>query len=30
VAAVNGELSGYEIKSPSDTLARFPNQCRIY
>ena len=30
VAAVNGELSGYEIKSPSDTLARFPNQCRVY
>ena len=30
VAVVNGELSGYEIKSPSDTLARFPNQCRIY
>lgn len=30
VAAVNGELSGYEIKSPSDTLARWPNQCRGY
>jgi len=30
VAAVNGELSGFEIKSPSDTLARWPNQCRIY
>jgi hypothetical protein len=30
VAAVNGELSGYEIKSPSDTLARFPRQCRFY
>jgi hypothetical protein len=30
VAAVNGELTGYEIKSPSDTLARWPNQCRIY
>ena len=30
VAAVNGELSGYEIKSPSDTLARWPNQCRVY
>jgi len=30
VAVVNGELSGFEIKSPSDTLARFPNQCRIY
>ena len=30
VAAVNGELAGYEIKSPSDTLARFPKQCRFY
>lgn len=30
VAAVNGELSGYEIKSPSDTLARFPRQCKFY
>ena len=30
VAAVNGELSGYEIKSPSDTLARWPNQRRVY
>jgi hypothetical protein len=30
VATVNGELSGFEIKSPSDTLKRFPNQCRIY
>ena len=30
VAVVNGELSGFEIKSPSDTLARFPKQCRIY
>ena len=30
VAAVNGELSGYEIKSPSDTLARFPKQCKFY
>ena len=30
VAVVNGELSGYEIKSPSDRLTRFPNQCRIY
>lgn len=30
VAAVNGELAGFEIKSPSDTLARFPKQCRIY
>jgi hypothetical protein len=30
VATVNGELTGFEIKSPSDTLKRFPNQCRIY
>jgi hypothetical protein len=30
VAAVNGELSGFEIKSPSDTLVRFPRQCKVY
>jgi hypothetical protein len=30
VAAVNGELSGFEIKSPSDTLKRWPNQRRLY
>ena len=30
VAAVSGELSGFEIKSPSDTLARWPKQCRVY
>ena len=30
VASVNGELSGFEIKSPSDTLARWPNQRRVY
>ncbi len=30
VASVNGELAGYEIKSPADTLARWPKQCRIY
>ena len=30
VASVNGELSGFEIKSPSDTLARWPKQRRIY
>jgi hypothetical protein len=30
VAAVNGELAGYEIKSPSDTLRRWPKQCRVY
>jgi len=30
VASVNAELSGFEIKSPSDTLARWPRQQRIY
>lgn len=30
VAVVNGELSGFEIKSPSDTLARWPRQRRFY
>lgn len=30
VASVNDELSGFEIKSPSDTLARWPKQQRIY
>lgn len=30
VAAVNGELSGFEIKSPADTLARWPKQRRGY
>ncbi len=30
VASVNGELAGYEIKSPADTLARWPKQCRVY
>jgi len=30
VAAVNGELSGFEIKSPADSLARWPRQRRIY
>lgn len=30
VAAVNGELAGFEIKSPADTLARWPNQCLVY
>lgn len=30
VASVNGELSAFEIKSPSDTLARWPKQRRIY
>jgi hypothetical protein len=30
VAVVNGELAGYEIKSPADTLARWPNQQRVY
>jgi len=30
VAAVGDELSGFEIKSPADTLARWPKQCRVY
>lgn len=30
VAAVNSELAGFEIKSPSDTLARWPNQRKLY
>lgn len=30
VAAVNSELAGFEIKSPSDTLARWPNQQKVY
>jgi hypothetical protein len=30
VASVNGEFSGFEIKSPSDTLRRWPNQRRVY
>jgi hypothetical protein len=30
VAVVNGELAGFEIKSPSDTLARWVNQRKIY
>lgn len=30
VAAVNGELSGFEIKSPADRLTRWPKQCRVY
>ena len=30
VATVNGELAGFEIKSPADTLARWPNQRRVY
>lgn len=30
VAAVNGELAGFEIKSPADNLARWPNQRRVY
>ena len=30
VAAVNGELAGFEIKSPADTLARWPRQRRVY
>jgi hypothetical protein len=30
VAAINGELAGFEIKSPADSLARWPKQRRIY
>jgi len=30
VASVNGEFSGFEIKSPADTLRRWPNQRRVY
>ena len=30
VAAIGRELSGFEIKSPADTLARWPKQCRVY
>jgi hypothetical protein len=30
VAVVNGELSGFEIKSPADSLARWPKQRRVY
>ena len=30
VAAIGDELSGFEIKSPADTLARWPNQRRVY
>ena len=29
VAAVNGELAGFEIKSPADSLARWPKQRRV-
>ena len=30
VAAVNGELAGFEIKSPADSLVRWPKQRRVY
>jgi hypothetical protein len=30
VAMVNDELSGFEIKSPADSLARWPKQRRVY
>ncbi|MHA0858228.1 sce7726 family protein [Paenibacillus sp. CMAA1364] len=30
VAVVNGAISGYEIKSESDTLIRLPAQCEFY
>lgn len=30
IAVVNGRLLGYEIKSDRDTLARLPDQIRVY
>jgi len=30
VALINDELSGFEIKSPADSLARWPKQRRVY
>jgi hypothetical protein len=30
VAVINGELSGFEIKSPADTLQRLPRQQQLY
>lgn len=30
VAVVNGEIHGYEIKSPKDTLDRLPSQAKVY
>lgn len=30
VAMINHELSGFEIKSPADSLARWPKQRRVY
>lgn len=30
IAVINGAMSGYEIKSSRDTLARFPAQVEIY
>lgn len=30
IAVINGEMSGYELKSNSDTLDRLPNQIEIY
>ena len=30
VAAINGEFSGFEIKSPADSLTRWPKQRRVY
>ena len=30
MAAINGELAGFEIKSPADSLARWPKQRRVY
>lgn len=30
IAAINGSLHGYEIKSPNDTLERLPSQKEVY
>ena len=30
MAVINGKLSGYEIKSESDTLIRLPKQADVY
>jgi hypothetical protein len=30
IALINTELSGFEIKSPADSLARWPKQRRVY
>ena len=30
IAVINGELSGFELKSDRDTLERLPNQADLY